>query len=108
MGIFANIVHAIFGKTDDIARPITRAELDAMIQQRALGTEGQHNWRVSIIDLLKVLHVPNDLDAREELARELGYPGRLDGSMEMNTWLHQAVMDKLCETGGKVPDSFRD
>jgi hypothetical protein len=48
------------------------------------------------------------LEARKELAAELDYTGRLDGSERMNTWLHEAVMKKLCETGGKVPDSFKD
>ena len=37
----------------------------------------------------------------------LGYTGALDGSAEMNVWLHKQVMTKLAETGGKVPDSLK-
>ena len=38
---------------------------------------------------------------------ELGFKGALDGSAEMNVWLHQQVMIKLAEGGGKVPDSLK-
>ena len=55
--------------------------------------------------------VPLKLDsgfgARKQLAQELGYTGALDGSAEMNVWLHKQVMTKLAETGGKVPDSLK-
>ena len=44
---------------------------------------------------------------RKQLAQELGYTGALDGSAEMNTWLHKQVMTKLAESGGKVPDSLK-
>jgi len=43
-------------------------------------------------------------------AQELGYTGALDGSAEMNVWLHKEVMTKmtkLAESGGKVPDSLK-
>jgi len=39
--------------------------------------------------------------------QELGYTGALDGSAEMNVWLHKQVMTKLAESGGKVPDSLK-
>jgi hypothetical protein len=45
--------------------------------------------------------------ARKRLAQELGYTGALDGSAEMNIWLHKQVMTKLAESGGKVPDSLK-
>jgi hypothetical protein len=66
------------------------------------------NWRSSIVDLMKLLEIDSSLGARKELARELGYGGALDGSAEMNTWLHRAVMRQLAENGGRVPDSLRD
>jgi hypothetical protein len=47
------------------------------------------------------------LGAREQLAKELGYTGALDGSAQMNVWLHKQVMTKLAESGGKVPDNLR-
>jgi hypothetical protein len=66
------------------------------------------NWRSSIVDLMKLLDIDSSLGARKELAQELGYGGALDGSAEMNMWLHRAVMQKLAENGGRVPDSLRD
>jgi hypothetical protein len=38
----------------------------------------------------------SSLAARKPLAQELGYTGALDGSAEMNIWLHKQVMAKLC------------
>lgn len=32
----------------------------------------------------------------------------LDGSAEMNVWLHKQVMAKLAEGSGKVPASLKD
>lgn len=61
------------------------------------------NWRTSIVDLMKLLDLDSSLQARKELAAELGYSGAKDGSAEMNLWLHKQVMQKLAENGGKVP-----
>ena len=57
---------------------------------------------------MKLLDLDSSLAARKELAQELGYTGALDGSAEMNVWLHKQVMAKLAEGGGKVPDSLKD
>ena len=56
---------------------------------------------------MKLLKLDSSLGARKQLAQELGYTGALDGSAEMNVWLHKQVMIKLAETGGKVPDSLK-
>jgi Domain of unknown function (DUF3597) len=56
---------------------------------------------------MKLLKLDSGLGARKQLAQELGYTGALDGSAEMNVWLHKQVMTKLAETGGKVPDSLK-
>ena len=67
----------------------------------------KYNWRQSIVDLMKLLDLDSSLGARKELAQELGYKGALDGSAEMNVWLHKQVMEKLAEGGGKVPASLK-
>jgi hypothetical protein len=61
------------------------------------------DWHHSIVDLLKLVGLDSSLDARKELATDLGYTGALDGSATMNLWLHKAVMKKLADNGGKVP-----
>jgi hypothetical protein len=66
------------------------------------------NWRTSIVDLMKLLGIDSSLDNRKELARELGYTGELNGSAEMNIWLHKATMRQLAANGGKVPQNMLD
>src|SRR5215208_1536154 len=62
------------------------------------------DWRHSIVDLMKLLGLDSGLQARKELAQELGYTGDPGDSAAMNMWLHKQVMRKLAENGGKVPD----
>jgi hypothetical protein len=65
------------------------------------------NYQTSIVDLLKLLDLDSSLSARKELAEELGVQAADAGSAEQNIALHRAVMDKLAENGGVVPDSLR-
>ena len=87
-------------------KPISEAAMEDRISKMA-GAE-KFNWRTSIVDLMKLLGIDSSLANRKELAQELGYTGELDGSAEMNIWLHKAVMRKLAENGGKVPDDLKD
>jgi hypothetical protein len=68
----------------------------------------QLNYKTSIVDLMKLLGIDSSLDNRKELAKELGYTGQLDGSAEMNMWLHKATMKQLASNGGKVPAGMLD
>ena len=68
---------------------------------------GGGNWRTSIVDLLKLLDLDSSLQARKTLADELDVHTGADGSAEQNIALQKAVMTKLAENGGKVPDSLR-
>ena len=43
----------------------------------------------------------------QQLANELNMHAGADGSAEENIALHKAVMQKLAENGGKVPDSLK-
>jgi hypothetical protein len=62
------------------------------------------DWRVSIVDLLKLLGIDSSYANRKELATELGCPANLmNDSASMNTWLHKAVMQKVAANGGNVP-----
>jgi 3-oxoacyl-ACP reductase-like protein len=135
MGIFSSIVNAIFGSGSAPAAtqsaapggsaapssssapasssaaaapaPISRAEVEAQIAAIEAKRGVKYNWKQSIVDLMKLLDLDSSLAARKELAQELGYKGALDGSAEMNVWLHKQVMEKLAEGGGKVPDSLK-
>jgi hypothetical protein len=87
--------------------PMTREEVDAMIKKIADAQDEEYNWEESIVDLMKLLKLDSSLTARKQLAQELGYKGELNGSAEMNIWLHEQVMAKLAESGGVVPDSLK-
>jgi hypothetical protein len=69
---------------------------------------GGGNYQSSIVDLLKLLDLDSSLAARNELADELAVHEGAAGSAEQNIALHRAVMAKLAENGGVVPDSLRD
>ena len=78
-----------------------------MIEKIAEEQDEEYNWEESIVDLMKLLKLDCSLNSRKQLAQELGYTGKLDGSAEMNMWLHKQVMTKLAESGGKVPESLQ-
>src|SRR5262245_10661247 len=88
-------------------KPMTSQEVEAMIAKIADEADEDYNWKQSIVDLMKLLKLDSSLSSRKQLAQELGYKGALDGSAEMNIWLHKQVMTKLAESGGKVPDSLQ-
>jgi hypothetical protein len=128
MSIFGSIVSAIFGTkpagtasaapsggssaaptsgAGGAGKPMSKAEVEAMIEKIADAQDEDLNWEESIVDLMKLLKLDSSLGARKQLAKELGYTGALDGSAEMNVWLHKQVMTKLAESGGKVPESLK-
>ena len=79
------------------------AVLAAMAEMKG----GGGNYQSSIVDLLKMLDLDSSLAARKELAEELSVHAGADGSAEQNIALHRAVIAKLAENGGVVPDSLR-
>ena len=74
------------------------------------GAHGEKlNWKVSIVDLLKLLGLDSSLAARKELAAELGCPAeKMGDSAQMNMWLHKTVLKKLAENGGNIPADLLD
>src|SRR5262249_17280581 len=89
------------------AKPISKADVEAILAKLDEEQDEDYDWQSSIVDLMKLLKLDSGLCARKQLAQELGYTGALDGSAEMNVWLHKQVMTKLAESGGKVPDSLK-
>ena len=107
MSVFGSIMSAIFGKAPGAAaaapgaKPATPAgggsaatavDVEAILTKMEDEGDEDSNWRQSIVDLMKLLNLDCSLTARKALAKELGYTGALDGSAEMNIWLHQQVM----------------
>ena len=71
------------------------------------GSNSGLDWKVSIVDLLKLLGMDSSLEARKSLATELNCPADLmNDSAKMNTWLHQTVLKKIAENGGNIPQNL--
>jgi hypothetical protein len=77
------------------------------LEERARGSG--LNWRVSIVDLLKLLDIDSSREARKELAQELGAPADvMTDSARMNTWLHKEVLRRIAQNGGNIPKELLD
>jgi hypothetical protein len=131
MSIFGNIMSAIFGhstaqaqpkpstgntaaapsassaSTSASTAPQSQVDVEAVLNKLASQNREKLDWRKSIVDLMKLLKLDSSLSARQELAKELHYSGDTKDSAAMNIWLHNQVMIKLAENGGKVPDDLR-
>lgn len=88
------------------AAPVAISVVDVMAKMESLA--GAHpeklNWKVSIVDLLKLLGLDSSLASRKELAGELGCPAeKMSDSAQMNMWLHKTVLQKLAANGGNIP-----
>lgn len=130
MGLFSKIMDKIFHGQHETAAPAPTApaaaqavpaaptpapapqpasqpvDVEAVLVSMAEIEGGGGNWRTSIVDLLKLLKLDASLEARKALASELNVHAGEPGSAEQNIALHKAVMRKLAENGGQVPDSF--
>ncbi len=124
MGIFSNILAKLgFGddKKEEVAvaaevasapaavapaAPVAISPVDVIAKLEALAKANAEklNWKVSIVDLLKLLGLDSSLALRKELATELGCPAeKMSDSAQMNMWLHKTVLQKLAENGGNIP-----
>jgi hypothetical protein len=90
------------------AAPAATVDVGAVLSEMANMKGGGGNYQSSIVDLLKLLDLDSSLDARKQLAEELNVHAGDAGSAEQNIALHKAVMAKLAENGGVVPDSLRN
>ena len=89
--------------------PPETVDVVAVCEALAAKNPQKLNWRTSIVDLMKLLGMDSSLANRKELAKELGCPENLIGGdySQMNVWLIKAVMKKLAENGGKVPEDLK-
>lgn len=100
-------------KDDDAAvaaaapKAIDVVDVVAQLEAKAKGKE--LNWKVSIVDLLKLLELDSSREAREELAKELNCPAdQMSDSARMNTWLHKEVLRQIAANGGNIPKDLLD
>jgi len=89
------------------AVPTLVSEVDVVKKLEQMASGSGLDWKVSIVDLLKVLGLDSSREARNGLATELGCPADLmKDSAKMNVWLHKAVLKKIAENGGNIPQSL--
>ncbi|MCK9543400.1 MAG: DUF3597 domain-containing protein [Novosphingobium sp.] len=91
-----------------VPQAISEVDVEVILNDLAAKSAQTLNWRTSIVDLMKLLGLDSSLAERKGLAQEFGYSGALDGSAEMNIWLHKQVMRELAANGGKVPAELLD
>ena len=89
------------------AQTTQNVDVGQVLSEMASMKGGGGNYQSSIVDLLKLLDLDSSLDARKQLANELNVHAGADGSAEQNVALSKAVMKKLAENGGKVPETMR-
>lgn len=83
---------------------ISVVDVVGQLEEMAKKNPQKLNWRVSIVDLMKLLGLDSSLGARKELAKELGCPAeKMGDSAQMNMWLHKTVLQKLADNGGNIP-----
>ena len=120
MSIFGTIKDAIFGSSTPAPAPaptpapaaapqaaappppptsaptkLSEDEIYAVLEKHAQARGEALNYKTSIVDLMKAIGQDSSLDARKQLAGELGYTGDTNDSATMNVWLHQKTMEKL-------------
>jgi len=133
MGLFSNLMSKIFshassapgsppgaqtqstpGTTQESQAPVAPAttaappvvDVTAILDDLAKKNPEKLDWRRSIVDLMKLVGMDSSFTARKQLAAELHYNGDPNDSASMNIWLHKAVLTKLAENGGKVPQEL--
>lgn len=82
------------------------SEVDVVAKMEALAAVHAEklNWKVSIVDLLKLLELESSFAVRKVLANELNCPAdKMADSAQMNMWLHKTVLQKIAENGGNIP-----
>lgn len=91
------------------AAPTAISEVDVVKQLEKLSLGKGLDWKVSIVDLLKLLDIDSSREARNELATELGCPADLmKDSAKMNVWLHKEVLRQIAANGGNIPKNLLD
>jgi hypothetical protein len=91
------------------AAPVAVPMVDVVSKLENLAAESKQklDWKVSIVDMMKLLNMDSSFEARTELATELGCPPELmKESAKMNVWLHKTVLQKIAENGGNIPASL--
>ena len=90
-------------------KAIPVVDVVAQLEKLAAANPQKLNWKMSIVDLMKLLGLDSSFTARKELAVELGCPPeKMGDSAQMNMWLHKTVLQKIADNGGNIPKELLD
>jgi len=65
------------------------------------------NWKMSINDLMALLGLDHSGAGIKQLAVELGCPeSEMGDSYKRNVWSHKALLKKIAENGGNIPQNL--
>lgn len=118
MGLLSTIINKVFGRketapaTPEAAAPeaaataapvVEEIDVTAYLDGLAGSSKEKLDWKVSIVDLMKLVGMDSSLSARKQLAKELNYTGDTGDSATMNIWLHKQVLQQIARSGGKLP-----
>ncbi len=85
-------------------KAISQVDVVAKLDGLASASKEKLNWKTSIVDLMKLLGMDSSLQARKDMASELGCPPeKMNDSAQLNMWLHNTVLQKLADNGGNIP-----
>ena len=98
----------VFQPATPVVTAIPVVDVVSKLEKMAATNPEKLDWKVSIVDMLKLLGMDSSLAARKQLAAELGCPTNLIGGdySQMNIWLHKTVLQKIADNGGNIPASL--
>ena len=103
--VFSKVLNKVYKLVG--SKTLSDADLMVELERKAAG-KGL-DWKVSVVDFLKLLGIDSSRENRDALAAELGVPPELEsGSAAKNEALRLAVFKKLAENGGNIPGSLLD
>lgn len=104
----ATIAPTSFPTSSPVIKVMSEVDVVSKFESMAKSKPEKLDWKVSIVDLLKLLDLDSSLAARKELAAELGCPpAKIGGDYaEMNVWLHKEVLKRIAANGGNIPSNL--
>ncbi len=98
---------SVYGPNPPKSAEIPMVDVVAKLNALAAKNPEKLDWKVSIVDLLKLLGLDASAAAIKELAVELRCPdSEMSDSYKRNVWLHKTVLQKIAENGGNIPQNL--
>jgi len=88
MNIFRWLRTLLFGR-------MSQSQVDNALRDLLKSRPEATDYKNSVVDLMKIAKLDSSLESRKKLAWDWGYRGILDGSAEMNMFLHAELMKRI-------------